>query len=88
MIEICKTCGRRKSRGWRVDGNRTTSLCRDETHVGVVAVTDEQASDLASAARAYNAAREIEDRAAAFGDWLAVLTDGLPAPAVEQMELS
>lgn len=89
MIEICKTCGRRRytedmSFTERVDPN----VCIAEAHTEVVAVTDNQARDLAIAAKAYNSAREVEDRASAMNDWLCVLTDGLSAPEPDQMELA
>ncbi len=89
MIEICKTCGRRKPAyyGDSID-RRTANLCRDDRHTESVAVTDNQARDLAAAAKAYNSAKEVEDRATALNDWLAALTDGLPAPEAEQMEMA
>lgn len=85
MIEICTTCGQRKpspDAPWQQKG------CRDDEHTDSVAVTDNQARDLAAAAKAYNSARELEDRASAMNDWLLVLTDGLPAPETDQLELA
>lgn len=89
MIEICKTCGRRKPDENSHFGSRSdNAICRDDLHADSVAVTDNQARDLAAAAKAYNSAKEVEDRASALNDWVCVLTDGLPAHDADQLELA
>ncbi|MBS3928013.1 MAG: hypothetical protein KGZ65_06075 [Sphingomonadales bacterium] len=87
MIAICKTCGRRKLGDREYSRTTRQQRCTDERHVGEVLVTDNQARDLATAARAYNHATDVEDRATAFNDWLAALTEGLPEQESEQMGL-
>lgn len=87
MIEICKTCGRRKLGKREYARNTRLQRCTDERHDGEVLVTDNQARDLAEAARAYNKATDVGDRATAFNDWLAALTEGLPEQESEQMGL-
>lgn len=82
MIFICKTCGRRRVDDW---GNSAANLCHDPTHEGKIAVSDNQARDLAEAAKAYHKASGVEDRATAFNDWLEVLTEGLPTVEHEQI---